>query len=146
MAQADLGENLASAGILLAAAQRPPGRRDLATEGEVLGDREVGGDHRLLRDEADAQALRGGRRRDGDLVAEELKGARIGTQDAGEDLAERGLARTVGPDEAVTLGGADSHIDAAQGLGAAEALAHAADSEGRLAEVDRSARRGCRVA
>ncbi len=78
-------------------------------------------------------AAEGGR--DDDLAAEELDRPRIGAKDSGEDLAEGGLAGAVGADEAMALGGPHSQIDAAQGLGAAEALAHTADAEGGVSKA-----------
>ena len=52
--------------------------------------------------------------------------------DAGEDLDQRRLAGAVGAEEGVDLAAPDRQVDAAQGLGAAEALVQIADDQQRL--------------
>lgn len=91
-------------------------------EEEVLGDGQVGHDHRLLVDAGDL-GLPGRRVPEGGCgLAVEGDGSRVGPVQAGEDADEGGLARAVAPDECVGLAGRDGEPYAVERDGGPEAL------------------------
>ena len=59
--------------------------------------------------------------------------------DAGKDLDQRRLARTVGAEESVDLAATNREVDGAEGLGSAEALGEPADHKQWLVGAIRTA-------
>ena len=86
----DLGAGLAADAVHL-----------LGAEDDVLQHGQVVGQHEVLEHHADAGLDRVGRRVEGDLLAVDLDGARVGWLDAVEDLHQRRLAGAVLTDDGV---------------------------------------------
>ena len=85
---------------------RPVDRGRLPADGhpaheDVLGDREVGEERRLLVDDRDAGVLGLGRRAEVDGLAAEQEVPAVAAVDAGDDLDQRGLAGAVLADQGV---------------------------------------------
>jgi hypothetical protein len=76
-----------------------------------------------------------------DIAAEQQDLARGGGQGPGDDVEERGLARSVGPDDRLPVAGEHLQIDAPDGLQAAEALGEASELERRRRGPRRGPRR-----
>ena len=96
--------------------------RDLAVDGQVFHDRQVGEDGQILVDDLYAQAcgLRGGDVLYGLALEQHL--ALVAGVHAGDDLHQRGFAAPVFAGQAHDLAGPDREIDVVQGVDAAEAL------------------------
>ncbi len=109
-----------------AAAEGHPAHED------VLGDRQVGEERRLLVDDGDARVLRLGRGAEVDLLAAEQELSAIAPVDAGDDLDQRRLARTVLADQRVDGAGLDPDASGPQGDDRAERLGHVAQVEDRV--------------
>lgn len=93
-----------------------------AVEEEVLGDGQIGHDHRLLVDAGDL-GLPGRRGAEGGCgLASEGDRARVGPVQSGEHADEGGLACSVAPDECVGLAGCDGEPYSVECEGRAEAL------------------------
>src|SRR5439155_24159480 len=73
-----------------------------------------------------------GRERQPHRHAVDLELALVRVVEAGEDLDQGGLPRTVLPEQAVDLPGENAQVDAAQRPGPAEALRQVAESQARL--------------
>ena len=99
---------------------------------DVLGDRQVGEDHRLLVDRDDPQCLRieGARDRSRLTVDDELAGVRL--LDAGHHLDQRRLAGPVLADEGVHLARVERERRTVERLGRAEAPGDAAYLDDRF--------------
>ena len=116
--------------------------RELAPKKQIGGDVEARHEVELLEDGGDARGLRGARivEADGPPLQKHL--ARIGSEDAGEDVHERRLAGAVLTEQRMNLAALEVEIDAAQSLHAAEMLGDAAHDEQRRRRFDRPAHRG----
>ncbi len=99
---------------------------------DVLRDRQLRGEGRLLRDRRDALAEGLCRIAEGRLEAVEADRAGVGRTLAGEDLQHRRLAGAVLADQGVNLAGQHLERRSAQGVHAAEAFVDALGLEDRL--------------
>ena len=107
-----------------------PQRRGLAAEDDVLGDRQLVGQHEVLVDHADAGVdgvLRGLERSE---LAVDLHHALVGRLHPVEDLHQRGLARPVLADERMDLAARDLQVDPVVGNDAREPLDDALQLDG----------------
>ena len=123
--QAEAVEQLVGPGTQL----RPGQVGEPADEPQVLAAGEVLVDRGVLPGETDALAHR--LRVVGDVEAEHLGPATVGTEDGREDAHGGGLAGTVGAEQAEDRARRDGQVDAAQGLDLAEALGQALHPDGR---------------
>ncbi len=98
---------------------------------DVLGDGEVGENHRLLVHRGDPEGLRfeGARHAHHAAVDKDLSG--VGLLDAGHDLDERRFPRAVLPEKRVDLAGVKCQGNVVERLDRAEALRDAPDLEDR---------------
>ena len=112
---------------------------------DVLGDGEVGEDHRLLIHRGDPEGLRleGASHAHQTSVDMELPG--VGLLDAGHDLDERRLPRAVLPEQRVDLARLKLERNIVERLDRAEALRDAPDLEDHPSRSGRSARRSGRA-
>ena len=112
--------------LVVAAAQRTPGDEAgparLGAEEDVLRDRQRGRDRQFLGDQDDPASDRLARGMERDRLGVDQQLTAIGGDDAGQDLAERRLARAVLADERVDRPLADLQADLVQGTHAAEGL------------------------
>src|SRR5437016_4206884 len=76
----------------------------------------------MLMDHCDPEVARSGRTRKDQLMAVELEVAGVGSVDAGEDLHQSALARSVLADERVDLVGDEIEVDVDEGLDGAKSL------------------------
>src|SRR5438445_10519837 len=76
----------------------------------------------MLMDHCDPELARSGRTRKDQLMAVELEVAGVGSVDAGEDLDQSALARSVLADERVNLVGNELEVDVDEGLDGAKSL------------------------
>ncbi len=102
---------------------------ELAPHEDVLHDREVGEERRLLVDHRDACVLGVGRRAEVDAVATEQEVAAVAAVHAGDDLDQRRLAGAVLPHQGVDRAGVDAQAAGAQGDDRAERLRDVAQLE-----------------
>ena len=107
------------------------GAAALVADEDVLGDIEVGEEHRLLVDRRDAVALRLRRVADGDVLPGQQDLAAVRLVDAGHDLDQRRLAGAVLAEEGVDLAGIERQRHVLQRLGRAESLGDVAHFEDR---------------
>lgn len=121
--EADLSEKLSRPATLGGLWEHARQARALASQGEIVGDGQIAGHHRLLRDQAYAQRFCSGGRRDAYLAAKNLNSPAVGTENACQNLGEGGLAGAVCPDQAMALASQNLHGHASEGLNSAEALA-----------------------
>ena len=107
----------------------PPGAKRLAADEDVLDDREVGEERRLLVDHRDPGVASVGRaaQRDLDPVDEQLPAVR--RVHAGEDLHERRLAGPVLADEGMSLARVEVDRDVVEGADRAESLRRVLERE-----------------
>ncbi len=103
----------------------------LAAHEDVLGDRQVGEQRRLLVDHRDAGRLGLGGRAEVDVVTLEPERAAVALVDARHDLDQRGLAGAVLPDERVDRAGVDGQAARPQGTHGAERLGDVRQLEDR---------------
>ena len=89
---------------------------------DVVRDREVGNERELLKDADDSLPHRFGRRGEADFLACKVHRARIGPDDAGGDLDERALPRTVLAQHGVDGVAAAREVDVLQRVHAAIVL------------------------
>src|SRR3989454_11738734 len=75
----------------------------------------------------------------GDVLAAEADRSGVGGKGAGDDVEQRGLAATVGADDAAQLPGADGQVDPPQDVEPAEPLGDPADLEERWGHGTRPA-------
>ena len=122
---AELREHRPRATVDAAPVDRAGPAGTAAAQEEVLGHRLRTDEVQLLVDHRDAVLQRDVRRAQHDLLAVERDRARVGLDHAAEHPDERALAGAVGADETEDLAGADGEVRRADGLDAAEALAHA---------------------
>jgi hypothetical protein len=104
----------------------PPALRLARAEQDVLGDREVRDQGRLLGHGGDPGGERVGGVAEGDRLAVEEDAARVRRQLAREDLQQRRLARAVLPHQAVDLVPAQLEVHRLQGLDRPVALVDSA--------------------
>lgn len=104
------------------AAPGPRGVQAVVVEEEVLGDGQVGHDHRLLVDAGDLGLPGRGVPEGGRGLAAEADLSCVGPVQPGEHAHQGGLARAVAPDERVGLAGADREPDTVERHGGTEAL------------------------
>ncbi|MBN8880989.1 MAG: NUDIX domain-containing protein [Salana multivorans] len=102
--------------------------------GQRLGERDVGGERRLLVEEPDA----GGRARAG-----HGGGSGVRRQEAGRDAQERRLARAVLADEAEALAGRDHQVDVGEHAALAVGDGHAVEPELDAGRAGRGGEVGC---
>ena len=125
----------------LAAHRTPVDRPESATrrmaDEDVLGDRQVREESRLLVDYGDAQRPGLGRTLQRDLLTVEQQRAGVGLMDAGQDLDERALAGAVLADQPMDLARPQLERDVVERLGRVEPL--------RDADERRAARRARRA-
>ncbi len=86
---AEAAEQLARPGAHRGPVDEPEAATRLPADEDVLGDREVREERRLLVDDRDAGGLTVGRAPEGDLVPVDDEASRVGVVHAGEDLDER---------------------------------------------------------
>ncbi len=110
----DPGRDLAEAGQ-----RRPAGPQ---AERHVLGHGHVRYEHEVLVDHADPVRHRSAGAAQPDRRAVHLDGALVGLEEPVEDVHQRGLARTVLPEQPMDLPPLDHQIDAVVGSDAREAL------------------------
>jgi hypothetical protein len=79
---------------------------------QIVGDREIGHQRQLLEHDGDAEPARPGDVADRDRRAVDADLAGVGPVDAGENLGERRLARTVLAQERVDLSGSELQVGA----------------------------------
>src|SRR5690606_13161410 len=96
-------------------------------EQDVVEERRVEQQVRVLERARDAAAAVVEGARPGEVHAAEPDGARRGPLEAGDQVERRGLAGAVGTDEPEDLAGSDREAEVADGLQAPEALAEALD-------------------
>jgi hypothetical protein len=99
------------------------------TDEDVLGDRQVGEQPRLLLDDGDAASPRVGRPADRHGLTVDDDRAAIGFVDAGQDLDERALAGPVLADEGVRFAGEQVERDILDGERRAEPLRDALERD-----------------
>ena len=87
-----------------------PAAQRLTAHEDVLGDREVGEEGRLLVDHRDARGLGLGGRAEVDVLAPEAQRARVAAVHAGDDLDQRGLAGAVLAHQRVDRAGLDLSV------------------------------------
>lgn len=105
------------------------GRTFLASEKNVLGDGEVGGEQRLLMDHRDADGGGFGGAAEEDFRALPEHAAGIARDDAGRDFYQRGFTGAVFSQQQVDFAAVDGEITVAQGGDAAESLADVFEAE-----------------
>ena len=113
---------------------RPPGNqspalRQLVVEGDVLGDRQVGKQGKILIDHLEAGAHRVDRLPDRSRPPVHFDGSRVRRHHAGEDLDESRLAASVLAGETDDLARFDGETDLMQRMNAGKRLAHALHTE-----------------
>ena len=113
----------------LAVQQQAAGAARVAAEAEIFRDAEVWAKGEFLVDHSHAriESLARGTEDVGDAVDDDVPG--VGPVDAGEDLAERGLAGAVFAHEAVALAAAEAEGDVGQRGDAAEGLGDGAETD-----------------
>jgi len=101
-----LGECLPRSDARALAPAQPTGASAALFDVEILGNREAAEERQLLMDDADAHrvGLCGTVSPNTELVAVEHEPSAVGFDIAGDHLHERGLARTVAPDDGRDLG------------------------------------------
>ena len=88
-------ERFLSEASLRAPVDQPEAARRIG-DCDVIGDRKVGNERKLLEDADNAGAIGGGRRIEGDFGSVEENAAGIGRDYAGQDLDQRRFARAAG--------------------------------------------------
>src|SRR3712207_4658450 len=116
----------------------PAGARSVATDEQVLGNREFGEEVELLRDHGDPGFLRIPRRGELDHLATDLQRSLIWCIETVDYLHERALAGAVLADQGVHLTRAQVEIYALYGRHAAEAFGDAPEPEDSRCFSDRS--------
>jgi hypothetical protein len=127
----EAGEESLRLGVHRAAVDAPAGPEQLTAHEDVLGDREVGEERRLLVDHRDAGGLRlrGAREVGGLAVEQHLAG--VQAVHAGHDLDQGGLAGAVLPDERVDRPALDDEGARPQREDRPEGLAHVPQLQAR---------------
>ena len=110
----------------------PAGR---VADGNIVGDREVGNERKLLEDADDAGAIGGGRQVEGNLVAIKHNASRVRLHDARKNLDQRRLAGAVFAENGVNPSRVDREIGLLERAHAAIALGHALHAQDRGARL-----------
>ncbi len=100
----------------------PEGQARLASDPDVLPDREVAHQREFLVDDADAEILRRFRRGQGHFLTVEQDAAAIGVIDTGQAFHQRRLARAVFAHQGMDLAGVKVEIDRLQRVDTGKAL------------------------
>ena len=99
---------------------------------DVLGDRQIRNEGRLLRHGGDPRGQRLGRMGGSHLAASQHDAAGVGSELAGDDPQQRRLATAVRAAQPVDLAGEQRHVHAPQGVDSSVALLEALAGEDRL--------------
>src|SRR5208282_4878172 len=114
----------------------------MTVRGEILADRQLAVETRMLKDDAKAAAHRGGLARE--IVAEQARAARLNRRQRREQFEQRGLAAAVGSEEAedFAAGNRERHVSESLPIAVAKAKRIRLDRSGLGAKrVVGSARR-----
>ena len=126
---AEPGEDLPGLAAHRGLVEAAVGLDRLAAHEDVLGDRQVGEERRLLVDHRDAGVLGLGRGPEVDVLATEEERSPVAAVHAGDDLDERRLAGAVLAHQGVDRAGLDAQAARAQGHDRTEGLGHVAKLE-----------------
>ena len=121
-----------------APADTAPASVRLEPDRDVLGDRQVRKERRLLVNRGDSQLARTHRIEVADRLALDLDCSLVGQMGAGDHLDQRRFARAVFADQGVDLAGPQVERNPLQGLHAGKRLADSVNSEQRCDHVARS--------
>src|SRR6185312_1818093 len=129
--EAGLGDERVEARAKLSALHETAGRR-LPAEKDVLRDGERGHEREFLRDGGDTVGEGLARRAEDERLAVDEQLALVSDEQPGDDLAERGLSRSVLADETVNRAPGDREVDVGENRGAAKTLADSPQFDVRL--------------